>query len=173
MTEIPVKRDPLRFRLYYRLMDACLFLLVPHFLILILHPDRPSKDEPLELIAFFYVIILSSVLGSLFLLLARFMRDEYAEGLWRRSLVVMGYLGAVVPPLFSIGSWIIYYIELGLSYPAAPLDGSVFARCSRLHRLVVQTGIFSAKRHHVDVDDIPAVLCRHLPVPALARQVTP
>jgi hypothetical protein len=126
MTDVPIKRDPVRFRLYYRLMDVSLFFALPTILTLISSPDGPPKDASPAFILLLQVIIIFSLFGSMFLLLARFMRDEYAEGLWRRSLVVMGYLGAVVPPVVGIGQWIIYLIALRLIDPAAPLDGSVY-----------------------------------------------
>ena len=49
MTEIPKKRDPFRFRLYYRMMDVWLILTVPTFMILILTPNGPLKDLHLRL----------------------------------------------------------------------------------------------------------------------------
>ena len=125
MTEVPKKRDPFRFRLYYRLMDACLLFAIPTFIIFILYPSGPPEGTSSAFIALFFVTFNVSGFGSLFLLLARFMRDEYAEGLSRRSLIVMAYLGAVVPPVFLIGAWILYFVALRLTYPEAPLDGSV------------------------------------------------
>jgi hypothetical protein len=125
MTEVRTKRDPFRFRLYYRLMDAWLLLTVPTFMILIFIPDGPPEGMSPALVALLILMIYVNFFGSLFLLLARFMRDEYAEGLYRRSLIVMAYIGAVVPPIFLIGAWIFYFLYLRLIDPAAPLDGSI------------------------------------------------
>ncbi|HSF11975.1 MAG TPA: hypothetical protein VLA50_03310, partial [Erythrobacter sp.] len=32
----------------------------------------------------------------------------------------------VVPPIFLIGAWILYFVALRLMHPEAPLDGSVY-----------------------------------------------
>jgi hypothetical protein len=125
MTEVPKKRDPFRFRLYYQLMDACLLFAVSTFIILISYPNGPPEEASPASILIFFLIVNISAFGSLFLLLARFMRDEYAEVLCRRSLVAMAYLGSIVPPIVLIGAWVFYYISLRLLDPAAPLDGSV------------------------------------------------
>lgn len=126
MTDVRAKRDPFRFRLYYWLMDACLLLAVPTFIIFVLYPNGPPEGASTVLIVLFITLFNVVSFGSLFLLLARFMRDEYAEGLCRRSLIIMSYLGAIVPPVFLIGAWIIYFISLQIIDPAAPLDGSVY-----------------------------------------------
>jgi hypothetical protein len=125
MIEVPKKRDPFRFRLYYKLMDACLLLAVPAFITFIFYPNGPPEGASSAFISLFFALFNVVSFGSLFLLLAGFMRDEYAEGLYRRSLVIMSRLGSIVPPIVLIGAWIAYYISLRLLDPAAPLDGSV------------------------------------------------
>ena len=91
-----------------------------------INPQWPPEGFAPALIILLVFMIYVNFFGSLFLLLARFMRDEYAEGLCRRSLNVMGYFGAVVPPIFLVCAWIIYFLYLQFVHPTAPLDGSVY-----------------------------------------------
>jgi len=45
----------------------------------------------------------------MFLICARFMRDEYAEGLWLRTSVVLAYATAALPLIFFILAWGWYF----------------------------------------------------------------
>lgn len=88
----------LRYRLYFWLMDASLafcllaiawaFVEVPYF------PGPYGEELNFALIlltAFFITLV------PVFLIAAKFMRDDYAEGIWRRSMQIVGVLAAVVP----------------------------------------------------------------------------
>lgn len=126
MTEAPAKRDPIRFRLYYRLMDFCLLFSFLGYIALISVLYAGLDNTKSSILLMVSVILLSNFAVSFFLVFARFMRDDYAEGLWRRSLAIMGYLVAIGPLFVLISAWIIYFIALRISYPEAPLDGTVF-----------------------------------------------
>lgn len=95
-------RDPLRYRLYFRLMDVCLLatlIIVADMLLVALFgvsafelplPDLLKKALTLFLVAF-------AMIGPFVLFAAKFMRDDYAEQLWRRSVVVLAYGVALIP----------------------------------------------------------------------------
>lgn len=65
------------------------------------------------------LVAIVSWLVPFFLMIARFMRDDYAEGLWKRTVVVLAYAVALFPILFALIAWA---AELGL-----PHDGVVYA----------------------------------------------
>ena len=107
MTGSETRKDPLRHRVYFRLMDASLFFaalgLLDWFVDLYEDGNYPA----------WYLILGSITLAfngfvPLFLMVAKFMRDEYAEGLWRRSLVVLAYGMAIVPPILIVAPWATY-----------------------------------------------------------------
>lgn len=103
------QRNAIRFRLYYSLMDICLF-----FAALGLADwavDIYADSEwPLWYSIVGFVTLVFNGFVPLFLMVASFMRDDYAEGLWKRSLVVMAYGAAVVPPILILGPWVLFFI---------------------------------------------------------------
>lgn len=101
--------DPLRHRLYFRLMDICLFFAAFAFIDWIVDPYTPD-NAPVWYNALGAVVLVFNGFVPLFLMVAKFMRDDYAEGLWRRSLVVMAYGAAIVPPILIIGPWVLYFV---------------------------------------------------------------
>ena len=46
--------------------------------------------------------------GGLVAVLGKPLRDEYAEGLWKRTAEVMIYVLAIAPPMVLIGGWAYY-----------------------------------------------------------------
>lgn len=45
-----------------------------------------------------------------FLVVASFMRDDYAESLWRRSVAVLTFGAATIPALFLVITWPLYFL---------------------------------------------------------------
>ena len=94
--------EPLRYRLYYRLMDVCLIatlifvteaLFLGLFGLSVFDTSIPQMIKTgLTLFVVAFVMI-----GPFILFAAKFMRDDYAEQLWRRSVVVLAYGVALIP----------------------------------------------------------------------------
>ena len=124
MDKAQTSKGRLRFRLYYRLMDVCLAFAVLTAVDWILSPYNSPKDAPVWYIILGVVALTFTFAVPFFLIVARFMRDDYAETLWRRSLVVMAYGAAIVPVVILVAAWAVYYIVLLGTDPTAPLDAS-------------------------------------------------
>ncbi|MBV7259950.1 hypothetical protein [Erythrobacter crassostreae] len=112
----------LRFRAYFWLMDICLFFAAFGLVDWIIDPYDPGNapgwyDILAVLVLFFNGLV------PLFLMVAKFMRDDYAEGLWRRSLVILAYGVAIVPPILVIAPWVLYwsFSPFDISLPASYL----------------------------------------------------
>lgn len=103
----------LRYRAYFWLMNACtaaiiysgLDPLVSYLFDLTIDQIVPLSmlDVVLSIIALFMFVV------PMFLICAKFMRDEYAEGLWRRTSVVLAYATAGLPLIFLIIAWGWYF----------------------------------------------------------------
>lgn len=112
MTETVARKGPLRHRLYFWLMDAALVVavLVWANYIVLLTTGINGFGLP---VALQYVLAIPLwplfTVVPIFLLLAKFMRDEYSEQLWRRTLVVLGYAAAIMPPALVIIAWAVFY----------------------------------------------------------------
>lgn len=114
----PAKSEGLRYRLYFWLMNVCLFFAAAGLIDWLVDPFE-AGEWPVWYIAFAAIVLPFNTLVPLFLMVAKFMRDDYAESLWRRSLVVMAYGVAVVPALIFAIPWILYlsFSALGLAAP--------------------------------------------------------
>ena len=125
MTDAKTPKGEWRYRAYFRLMDASLFFWIVLIIDTFVSPYDDPDTFPVWYAVHGEVTIFFCLFVSLFLVFARFMRDDYAEGLRKRTFVLLGY-GAVVGPIFiNIGSWVIYYTTLILNEPGASLDGTV------------------------------------------------
>lgn len=100
-----------RARIYFRLMDVVCILAVLGFSeflldkvggIILLETSHPAH---VYVSAFF---ITMNFFLPMFLILARFMRDEYADQLWRRTAVVLSYGVTLLPIVIFAGAWIDY-----------------------------------------------------------------
>jgi uncharacterized membrane protein YhaH (DUF805 family) len=102
-----------RYRAYFWLMNASLAAVIYSFLELA--ADRltgfdPQDYMPQALAIIFYVPLLVLIfLVPMFLICARFMRDEYAEQVWRRTAVVLAYATAIFPLVFLVSEWCLYF----------------------------------------------------------------
>ena len=119
MTGSSGSKDALRYRAYFWLMNLALVVTFVWMLEVVVRRTVGISGLGLtgtaDTIAFYTVQICSFVLPFL-LMLARFMRDDYTEALWRRSVVVLAYAVAIFPIAGAIVAW---SFELGLSH-----DGS-------------------------------------------------
>jgi hypothetical protein len=94
-----------RTRIYFRLMDLCLF-----FAGVGLAEHISSKYFDTELFpdtdwAFFLIgvpVLFFNFVVPPILIVARFMRDEYAEQIWHRSIAVLAYIFAMAPLLMTL-----------------------------------------------------------------------
>lgn len=115
-----------RARVYFRLMDIVLVLSLLGFAEFLLDKIGGiiliEKSNPIyPPVAFFFGFM--NFIVPLFLILARFMRDEYAELLWRRTAVVVAYMLALAPWVIVASMWA-YYFATGARMresPFAPL----------------------------------------------------
>ncbi len=109
MTQHTARKDPLRYRVYYWLMDICLAFAAIGLIDWIIDPYE-ATERPLWYLVVGAVVLTFNGFVPLFLMVARFMRDDYTESLWKRSLVVMAYGSAVVPPVLVLGPWVLFFL---------------------------------------------------------------
>lgn len=114
--------DALRYRAYLWLMNLALVVTFAWILEIIVRRTTGVPALGLtgtaDFIAFLIVQICSFIL-PFFLMLFRFMRDDYTEMLWKRSVVVLAYVVAILP---IAGAAIAWGAELGL-----PKDSAAYA----------------------------------------------
>jgi hypothetical protein len=103
-----------RAKLYFRLMDVVFILALIGFSEFLI--DKVfgviliERSNPIHLpISIFFTTM--NFLGPAFLLVARFMRDEYAEQLWQRTIALLAYAVAIAPILLIAGAWIAYALS--------------------------------------------------------------
>jgi hypothetical protein len=106
----PMTRER-RAKIYFRLMDIVLVLSAIGFAEFLLDKVGDiiliQKSSPIYAPVSIFFLTMNFVV-PLFLILARFMRDEYAEQLWKRTAVVMSYLLATLPAAILAGAWLAY-----------------------------------------------------------------
>ncbi len=126
---------PRRYRLYFRLMDVTLvlsiigfseFLLDNVFGIILIPKDSPAY-RPVSII-----MVSANFFLPMFLIAARFMRDEFAEILWQRTATTLMYLLVLAPGIILVWSFVMRmaggndYISLfGYLYRQNALDAIV------------------------------------------------
>ena len=116
-----------RFRIYFRLMDICLvagILILAPFLPIFERLVAEDGTIPTWYNIYGAVLIFISFFLAPFLILARFMRDEYAEQLFRRTTDVVVYI-AVAFPLLVFSAATVVYIATGAK--EAPYPFNLFA----------------------------------------------
>jgi hypothetical protein len=121
-TDKPLKA--IRYRSYFWLMDfsAAVMALFIGLLIGDMIIDQDLMEVlPHPLIVPFAVV--SQIVGMIilpFLICAEFMRDDYSDALWRRSVAVLAYATATIPlAIFAVTS--IYYLGVGKLSEGPPL----------------------------------------------------
>jgi small-conductance mechanosensitive channel len=102
-----------RYRAYFWLMNASSAAILYSFIELALARLTgfdPEDHVPQLVIGIFYgLAAIFMFFVPMFLICARFMRDEYAEQLWRRTAVVLAYATAAIPLVCFILAWGWYF----------------------------------------------------------------
>lgn len=119
-------------RLYFRLMDVCLLFaglgladhLLGKFFDRSILPHGSTAYVVVGVVTVFFNFFMPP-----FLIVARFMRDEYAELLWTRSIAVLAYIFAMLPLLMMLVVWCINMTKPlgGQVGPATYLFGDISA----------------------------------------------
>ena len=103
----------LRYRAYFWLMDASLVAIAIGAMDFLGARLFAVSLETLLPSPWLYIVALPVLFVNFFvptfLICARFMRDEYAEGLWRRTSVAIAYAIAALPLMFFISYWIVSF----------------------------------------------------------------
>jgi hypothetical protein len=111
-----------RTRLYFGLMDLCLIAaalgLADHIASRLLDWHLQPGDSIIYT-AFGSVVLFFNFIVPPFLMIGKFMRDEYAEMLWQRSVAILGYAFAFAPLLL-----LATLVAVNLTNPAAQADGA-------------------------------------------------
>ena len=111
-TSGPRADSPFKYRLYFRLMDLCLvasLLILVSFIPAASPAQGPGGEYPAWYLAYSSILILVSFFLTPVLILARFMRDEYAEQLFRRATDVLVYLAVGAPTLVFWAATIVFF----------------------------------------------------------------
>jgi hypothetical protein len=99
-----------RARLYFRLMDITFVLAVVGFSVFVIEDiigiTLLERSHPVHFPLSIFFSFMNFLMPA-FLLVARFMRDEYAELLWQRSIAMMAYVVAIIPAFLMIGAIIL------------------------------------------------------------------
>lgn len=123
MIEARLDKREFRYRLYFWLMDVCLLFAAVGLFDWFVDPYDPG-NWPVWYLALAIVTMFFNGIVPLFLVLARFMRDDYSEALWRRSLVILAYGAAVGPVVLTLAGWGIYFFlrTIDLTVPSLYLS---------------------------------------------------
>lgn len=113
MTASGAPNRQMRYRAYFWLMNASFGAIVFSLAELLAGRltgyDTEDHLHPLVITILYTTFAIFMFLVPMFLVCARFLRDEYAEGLWRRTSVVLTYATAALPLAFFILSWGWYF----------------------------------------------------------------
>lgn len=107
------KRGEWRLRLYFWLMDSSLFVMLMLVISIVLgmigvlEPDTFSGAVN-AWIGLFFGLFVSLI--PFFLIFAKFMRDEYAELLFRRTMQVLAYLMVLTPFIYYVVAWTNFFV---------------------------------------------------------------
>ncbi|KPF65151.1 hypothetical protein IP79_02945 [Porphyrobacter sp. AAP60] len=105
-------KGPVRYRAYFWLMNASFVAsigLLLHFAIYFAAgtPGWGLPEGVASMLYWGFVYPLTTLI-PLILLLAWFLRDDYAAALWKRTTVVLAYGVAIAPVLLVAASWLAY-----------------------------------------------------------------
>ena len=105
-------KEPLRYRAYFWLMNAAFVASVISWLAVFTYMATGVEafglpEVPKAIIGLFLIVF--AVYAPTILLLARFMRDEYAEEIWRRTVTPLAYAAALVPLAYVLTAWASFY----------------------------------------------------------------
>jgi hypothetical protein len=112
MTENQKVRKQLRFRIFFWLMDICLIFagigLADHLLKVVFGIEFDAKSQPYFAIG--VVVITFNFFVPIFLFVSGFMRDEYAELLFQRTISKLAFVVAIGPVVIIISGWVHFLI---------------------------------------------------------------
>jgi len=115
-------KDPFRYRAYYWLLNlSFVFALIglTEFVTRFIIGERGFGLEGTANSIAASIVALFGYFLPFFLMISKFMRDDYMEGLWKRTVIVLAYSVAIWPFVSFIVAW---SAELGL-----PHDSSTYA----------------------------------------------
>jgi len=128
-------KEALRFRAYYWLLNISFVFVIVGFADILTRFVVGEQGYGLEGLAVLILNLLFGIFGfflPFFLMVARFMRDDYMEGLWKRTVVVLAYSVAVLPLALFIFAWT---VELGL-----PRDTSAYTIWRQFYEPFINNG---------------------------------
>ena len=121
-----VKTDSAWYRWYYLLMNLCLLagiIIITDVVLSVSSRVYDDGEYPAWYLAYGYISIFLAFFVEPFLVLARFMRDEYAEQLFHRTSDVMLYFAVAVPFVIFAAATVVYAVTAA---PEAPYPFSLF-----------------------------------------------
>ncbi|MFU7528865.1 hypothetical protein [Qipengyuania sp. ASV99] len=109
MTAITERSTAIRYRLYFWLMNVSLPSAVALFVEMLIRNFAGIQlwglPETIGWPIYLSIYPFASFV-PLFLTIAAFMRDDYAEALWKRTVVILAYGVAIFPLAFMIFAWV-------------------------------------------------------------------
>lgn len=108
-------KEPLRFRLYYRLMDVSLVTILLAILLGVSIRAAGIDPESLPIIIAVGVPLIIYLVNYVIipvLILVSKLRDEYADLLWKRTVAQLTVLTVLIPPIVSALIWFLYLVIL-------------------------------------------------------------
>lgn len=95
-------KGPLRYRLYYGVMNAALvYLIFAHALITVFGFMPTDLHSATSIVIRGVLVIFQLVIVPLLIILPLW-RDEYADLLWKRTMVQLAFLMTLIPPLLIL-----------------------------------------------------------------------
>lgn len=99
MSEQAQPKGPLRYRLFYGLMNAALvYMIFAHALITVFGVMPTDLHSAISVVIRGVLVLFQLVIVPLLIILP-WWRDEYADLLWKRTMVQLAFLMTIVPPL--------------------------------------------------------------------------
>lgn len=125
MTAGPIDKRDLRYRLYFWLMNLCLVasILIAINFIPGASPSAPKGELPTWYVVYGYAVLFCVFFFTPLLILGRFMRDEYAEQLFRRATDILVYVAVAAPFVIFAAATVVYAVTRA---PEAPYPFSLF-----------------------------------------------
>jgi ABC-type microcin C transport system permease subunit YejB len=123
-------RKQFRFRLYFWLMDICLVFAgigLADYLRDKVFDIQIDEKNPIYLAVSVGVLVFNFIV-PVFLIIAKFMRDEYSQEIWQRSIAILVYFLALTPLFIFAAGW--YTILFSTADRLAGLLAFLFATVS-------------------------------------------
>lgn len=154
MNEAKSATNKLRYKAYFWLLNVCLVGVVIGLVDQVIDNKFGYSVTNMGAPWFFLVAVplwLFSFAVPLFLMVAKFMRDEYAELLWRRTLVILAYIVGITPIVLYVAAWLAYWLldqgEAGIfSFLYSKMDFAIYMQRSWMWFMALFVGIFQFLR---------------------------